>query len=92
VQLIAPLEGEVFTHQLLIPMGRELAAAQAIAALESRGVLVGTCADPTTPGGYALRVGTQYVSAHTPCLSMDAIGRRLANLLVSTSDNRMTVA
>jgi glycine hydroxymethyltransferase len=92
VQVIAPMEGEVFTHQLLIPMGADLTAPQAIAALERHGILVGTCADPTTPGDYALRVGTQYLTAHAADLAMASVARRLADVLVSTSGNRMTVA
>jgi glycine hydroxymethyltransferase len=91
VEVIAPVEGEVFTHQLLIPMGPELSAPQAIAALERQGILVGTCADPTTPGGYALRVGTQYLTAHVPGLAMDALGCRLANLLIPSHGKRMTI-
>lgn len=91
VAVIAPGAGEVFTHQILIPMIAEVAAPVAMAALEQRGILVGTCADPTSPGNYALRVGTQYITAQGQDSDISAIAIRLAAALKKSVDGRMMV-
>lgn len=91
VAVIAPGAGEVFTHQILIPMIAEVAAPVAMAALEQKGILVGTCADPTSPGNYALRVGTQYITAQGQDSDISAIAIRLAAALKKSIDGRMMV-
>lgn len=64
VTVIAPAEAEVFTHQILIPLSPDCAPRAAMEALAAKGVLIGTCADPTRAGGAALRLGTQYITRH----------------------------
>ncbi|MGF9567633.1 glycine hydroxymethyltransferase [Neorhizobium sp. JUb45] len=82
VPVIAPKEGETFTHQVLVPIDPATPPAQAMLALERQGILVGTCADPTRPGGYALRIGTQFVTAQGGNAgTMTAIADRLAAAL-----------
>lgn len=92
VTVIAPEHDAVFTHQVLVPMTDDLTAPASIAALERHGILVGTCADPTTPGAYALRVGTQFVTAQTPDLGMAAVAQLLAAALRNGREGRMRVA
>lgn len=92
VAVIAPAAGEVFTHQILVPMSAELAPPLAMAALEQLGILVGTCADPTTPGNYALRVGTQFITAQSGDVNIEAIAARLASALTASACGRMAVA
>ncbi|TBU76756.1 glycine hydroxymethyltransferase [Pseudomonas daroniae] len=91
VAVIAPAPGEVFTHQVLVPMSPMSQAAQEMKALELLGILVGTCADPTTPGGYALRVGTQFIVAQGQDAQVADIARRLAAALRRAGDGRMVV-
>ena len=91
VVVIAPEAGQVFTHQILIPMTADMAAPLAMAALEQKGILVGTCADPTSPGNYALRVGTQYITAQGQDSDIVAIALRLAGALRKSVDGRMMV-
>ncbi|MEQ7917692.1 hypothetical protein ABQX22_00740 [Xanthomonas sp. WHRI 1810A] len=90
VAVIAPAAGEVFTHQILIPMTADVEARVAMAALEQKGILVGTCADPALPGNYALRVGTQFITAHCQDLDISAIASRLAGALNRSASGRMT--
>lgn len=89
VVVVAPEAGQVFTHQILIPMTADMAAPLAMAALEQKGILVGTCADPTSPGNYALRVGTQYITAQGQDSDIVAIALRLAGALRKSVDGRM---
>ncbi|MFC5386660.1 glycine hydroxymethyltransferase [Aquamicrobium segne] len=92
VTIIAPADDEVFTHQLLVPMDGELAAASVIAKLESVGILVGTCADPGVPGAYALRLGTQFLTAQgLGADDMALVARRLASSLSQAKNKRMKV-
>lgn len=90
VTVIAPAVGEIFTHQILIPMAAEVVAPVAMAALERQGILVGMCADPTSPGNYALRVGTQFITAQGQDPDMSAIAHRLAGALKMSANGRMT--
>jgi len=92
VAVIAPSPGEVFTHQVLVPMSNALDAPATIKALEQEGILVGTCNDPTTPGTYALRVGTQFIVAQGQDEQVDNIARWLAAALRREVDGRMSVA
>lgn len=92
VAVIAPSPGEVFTHQVLVPMSNALDAPATIKALEQEGILVGTCNDPTTPGAYALRVGTQFIVAQGQDEQVDNIARWLAAALRREVDGRMSVA
>ncbi len=92
VSVIAPVAGEIFTHQVLVPMSSVRDAAATIKALEQEGILVGTCNDPTTPGAYALRVGTQFVIARGQDEQVPNIARWLAAALHREPDGRMTVA
>jgi len=91
VAVIAPGEDEVFTHQLLIPMNADNTPWVAMAGLEQHGILVGTCADPLAPGGYALRVGTQFIAAQSPKADIEVIARRLARALSIDTAGRMQV-
>lgn len=92
VSVIAPVAGEVFTHQVLVPMSTVRDAPATIKALEQQGILVGTCNDPTTPGTYALRVGTQFIIAQGQDEQVPNIARWLAAALRREDDGRMTVA
>lgn len=92
VAVIAPNPGEVFTHQVLVPMSNALDAPATIKVLEQEGILVGTCNDPTTPGAYALRVGTQFIVAQGQDEQVDNIARWLAAALRREVDGRMSVA
>lgn len=92
VAVIAPNAGEVFTHQVLVPMSAAMDAPTAIKALEQQGILVGTCNDPTTPGAYALRVGTQFIVAQGQDEQVENIARWLAAALRREADGRMAVA
>ncbi|MCU1718207.1 glycine hydroxymethyltransferase [Pseudomonas sp. 5P_3.1_Bac2] len=91
VAVIAPEAGGIFTHQVLVPMSPSVAPAQAMHALQRQGILLGTCADPRTPGGYALRVGTQYIVAQGQDSEVAAIACRLAGSLRRAPDGRMLV-
>lgn len=92
VTIIAPVEGEVFTHQVLIPINNDASAATTIEKLESRGILVGTCADPKQQGGYALRLGTQFLTAQgLDVQDMASVASQLSSNLVQTENRRMTV-
>jgi glycine hydroxymethyltransferase len=91
VTVIAPLPGEVFTHQILIPMSAHSTAPVAMAALEKHGILVGTCADPIQPGTYALRVGTQFITSQGQDADIDAIAQRLSAALKADGAGRMIV-
>ncbi|MBD1551176.1 glycine hydroxymethyltransferase [Pseudomonas typographi] len=92
VTVIAPMAGEAFTHQILIPMAAEVPAAMAMAAMERHGILLGTCADPTTPGGYALRVGTQFITTQGQAQDLGSIAQRLAGALRPSAAGRMALA
>lgn len=91
VTVIAPAAGETFTHQVLVPMSGVRDAAATIKALEQEGILVGTCNDPMTAGGYALRVGTQFIIARGQDEQVPSIARWLAEALRREADGRMTV-
>lgn len=93
ITIIAPTDGEIFTHQVLIPMDGELPAASAIARLEKSGILVGTCSDPKAQGGYALRLGTQFLTAQGLNVEdMILVAARLASSLTQAENKRMKVA
>ncbi|NTI26469.1 glycine hydroxymethyltransferase [Rhizobium rhizogenes] len=92
VFVIAPRPHEIFTHQILVPIDQNIPPAQAIASLERHGILVGTCADPTTPGAYALRIGTQFVTSRgAGSTEMIAIASQLASAMVAIEGNRMRI-
>jgi glycine hydroxymethyltransferase len=63
IEVIAPSEGEQFTHQILLPLADHLNPPQVMQGLEKLGILVGTCKNPILPGRHALRVGTQFITA-----------------------------
>ena len=92
VEIIAPVEGECFTHQILIPMDADVPAASAIAFFQTHDILVGTCADPKREGGYALRVGTQFLTSlgEGPAKMLD-VGRVLSELLAVSDAGRMSI-
>lgn len=82
IVVIAPRPDEIFTHQILVPIDSNIPPSHAMALLEQHGILVGTCPDPTTPGTFALRVGTQYVTSRgAGTEEMKAIARQLASIL-----------
>jgi glycine hydroxymethyltransferase len=63
VEVLAPSEGEQFTHQILVPLAAHLDPSQVMKELEKVGILVGTCKNPLKRGHHALRVGTQFITA-----------------------------
>lgn len=82
VPVIAPQDGEIFTHQLLVPLATGVDARKVMAAFQERDVLVGSCADPTRPGEQAIRVGTQFITLHgAPLSGVADIARCFAKLL-----------
>jgi glycine hydroxymethyltransferase len=92
IKVIAPKDSETFTHQILIPMDATKSPSQAMALLEKHGVLVGTCADPTTAGAYALRIGTQFITAQgADQPQMLDVASRLAGSLKMLANGRACV-
>jgi glycine hydroxymethyltransferase len=92
VEIIAPRDDEIFTHQILIPMDDALEPALAIARLEKSGILVGTCNDPRVPGSYALRIGTQFITSQgQDAEDMAVVACRLAAVLSKAGKLRMKV-
>ncbi|KIZ41973.1 MULTISPECIES: glycine hydroxymethyltransferase [Rhodopseudomonas] len=92
VAVIAPRPGDLFTHQILIPIDGAMMPAETMKALERDAILVGTCADPTAAGHYALRIGTQFMTARGyGDAEFRALADTLARLLETTSSGRMAV-
>jgi glycine hydroxymethyltransferase len=92
VAVIAPVAGDVFTHQILVPIDGARTPAETIAALERHAILVGTCADPTAAGHYALRIGTQFMTARGYGeAEFRALAETLSRQLVNTESGRMAV-
>ncbi len=91
VEIIAPVVGECFTHQILIPMDAGVPAASAVVFFQEHDILVGTCADPKKEG-YALRIGTQFLTSlgEGPAKIRD-VARLLSELLVVSDAGRMTL-
>jgi len=63
IEVLAPSEGEQFTHQILVPLVAHLSPSHVMNELEKVGILVGTCRNPLKRGHHALRVGTQFITA-----------------------------
>lgn len=60
--VIAAQAGEVHTHQLLLPLSGSVDPRAQMQALQTSGILIGTCVDPSRPGHHALRLGTQFIT------------------------------
>lgn len=89
IPVIAARENQTPTHQLLIPISADHQPAAAIAGLEKRGIMVGTCADPTVSGAFALRVGTQFMTTlGADEVAFADIALRLAMLFKTGTDGR----
>lgn len=87
--VIAPAQGLIFTHQILVPLSRDVLPRIAIAHLEQYGILVGTCADPTRSGGHAIRIGTQFLTREgLTGQDMGKVASILSQLLSPGSDGR----
>ncbi|MFK0093483.1 glycine hydroxymethyltransferase [Pseudomonas sp. NPDC090592] len=54
--------GETHTHQLLLPLAADVDPRDTMLALQTHGILIGTCVDPSRPGHSALRLGTQFIT------------------------------
>ncbi len=72
--VIGANDGEVHTHQLLLPLSLDADPRAVMHALQGQGILIGTCVDPTRAGHQALRLGTQFITRQ----GMD--GRDMADL------------
>lgn len=90
--VIAPAHGLIFTHQILVPLSPDAPPQMAIAHLERHGVLAGTCADPTRPGGHALRIGTQFLTREgVTDRDMEKVASILSQLLAPGTDGQATL-
>mgnify|MGYP001419247176 CR=1 FL=1 len=54
--------GEVHTHQLLLPLSTSVDPRAVMRELQTYGILIGTCVDPSSAGHQALRLGTQLIT------------------------------
>lgn len=60
--VIGANDGEVHTHQLLLPLSLDADPRAVMHALQAQGILIGTCVDPSREGHQALRLGTQFIT------------------------------
>ena len=60
--VIGANDGEVHTHQLLLPLSLDADPRAVMHALQGQGILIGTCVDPSRAGHQALRLGTQFIT------------------------------
>ncbi len=92
VAIIAPEQCEGFTHQILVPLDFKLDPSVVIARLEKHGILVGTCADPCVSNGFALRLGTQFLTSQGQDVTdMASIAGKLAAVLSKQCNLRMGI-
>jgi glycine hydroxymethyltransferase len=78
--VLSAREGEIGTHQILVPLDAPVSGAAVISAMVTRNILVGTSPDPTRPGREALRIGTQFLVAQKQDDLADVV-RRFADVL-----------
>lgn len=80
--VIGANDGEVHTHQLLLPLSLDADPRAVMHALEAQGILIGTCVDPSHAGHQALRLGTQFITRQgMDALDMVDVARLLGDVL-----------
>ncbi|MGF6396260.1 glycine hydroxymethyltransferase [Pseudomonas plecoglossicida] len=90
--VIAAQEGEVHTHQLLLPLSGDVDPRAEMHALQRYGILIGTCVDPSRPGQHALRLGTQFITRQgLGSAQMPEVARLLAQVLQVEPCGRLQV-
>lgn len=84
---------QAHTHQLLLPLSRNADPRPVMLALQAHGILIGTCVDPTLPGGHALRLGTQFITRQGFSLPhMAEVAGLLAQVLETEPCGRLRLA
>ena len=78
--VLSAREGEIGTHQILVPLDASVSGAAVISAMAARNILVGTSPDPTRSGREALRIGTQFLVAQKQG-ELGDVARRFADAL-----------
>jgi glycine hydroxymethyltransferase len=87
---LAANSGEVHTHQLLLPLAKNVDPRVVMTALQAHGILIGTCVDPALAGHHALRLGTQFITRQgLEAEHMPDIARLLAQVLQVASCGRL---
>ncbi|RYE74059.1 MAG: glycine hydroxymethyltransferase, partial [Oxalobacteraceae bacterium] len=80
--VIGANDGEVHTHQLLLPLSLDADPRAVMHALQAQGILVGTCVDPSRAGHQALRLGTQFITRQgMEVFDMTEVARLLGDVL-----------
>jgi glycine hydroxymethyltransferase len=80
--VIGANDGEVHTHQLLLPLSLDADPRAVMHALQAQGILIGTCVDPSRAGHQALRLGTQFITRQgMDALDMVDVARLLSDVL-----------
>jgi len=80
--VIGANDGEVHTHQLLLPLSLDADPRAVMHALEAQGILIGTCVDPCRAGHQALRLGTQFITRQgMDVQDMTVVARLLGDVL-----------
>lgn len=80
--VIGANDGEVHTHQLLLPLSLDADPRGVMHALQAQGILIGTCVDPSRAGHQALRLGTQFITRQGMDVSdMTEVARLLGDVL-----------
>lgn len=83
---------EVHTHQLLLPLSSGVDPRAEMQELQTYGVLIGTCVDPSRPGHHALRLGTQFITRQGLAnAQMPEVARLLAHVLKVDTCGRLRV-
>ncbi|MDR9751486.1 glycine hydroxymethyltransferase [Pseudomonas sp. SZMC_28357] len=91
--VIAAHGDEVHTHQLLLPLAPGAEPRAVMVALQSHGILIGTCVDPSMAGHQALRLGTQFITRQgLRTTHMLAVARLLAQVLQVDASGRLQFA
>ncbi len=75
--VLSAREGEIGTHQILVPLHASISGPAMISAMAAQNILVGACPDPTRPGCEALRIGTQFIAARKET-DLAAVAHRFA--------------
>ncbi|MBK5401466.1 glycine hydroxymethyltransferase [Pseudomonas sp. TH39(2020)] len=80
--VLAANSGEIYTHQLLLPLAKSVDPRVVMTALQAHGILIGTCVDPSLAGHQALRLGTQFITRQgLEATHMSEVARLLAQVL-----------
>lgn len=80
--VIGANDGEVHTHQLLLPLSPDADPRAVMLALQAQGILIGTCVDPSRAGHQALRLGTQFITRQgMEVFDMTEVARLLGDVL-----------